>query len=139
MRRMLLQGRRLGFDSWVRKIPWKRQCNSPQHSCLENPMDSGAWRATELDPAERLSLPGRKDSGPLLSAGGSRICFSHAVQPLPSGPGDALRRKRLRSRGAPSAPHSSGTRPEPPHQQTQFCPSLLITQPGISDCSSNCA
>ena len=29
--------------------------------------------------------------------------------------------------------------PEPPHQQTQLCPSLLITQPGISDCSSNCA
>ena len=31
------------FDPWVRKIPWKREW---QPTCLENPMDRGAWRAT---------------------------------------------------------------------------------------------
>jgi len=39
----------------------------------------------------------------------------------------------------PSPPHMSGIHPEPPHQLTQFYPSLLITQHGISDCSSNYA
>ena len=28
------------------KIPWRRACNPLQHSCLENPMDRGAWWAT---------------------------------------------------------------------------------------------
>ena len=37
---------RRGFNPWVRKIPWKRKCNPCQHSCLENPKDRGAWRAT---------------------------------------------------------------------------------------------
>ena len=42
------QGRshkRRGFDSWVGKIPWRRACNPLQYSCLENPMDRGAWWA----------------------------------------------------------------------------------------------
>ena len=38
--------RRLGFDPWVKNIPWKRKCNPLQYSYLENPMDRGAWRAT---------------------------------------------------------------------------------------------
>ena len=25
------------------KIPWRRKCNALQYSCLENPMDGGAW------------------------------------------------------------------------------------------------
>ena len=33
------------FDSWVRKTPWRRHGNLLQYSCLENPMDTGAWRA----------------------------------------------------------------------------------------------
>ena len=28
-----------GFDPWVGKIPWR----SNPFSCLENPMDRGAW------------------------------------------------------------------------------------------------
>ena len=50
-----------GFDSWVRKIPWKRACNPLQYSCLENPMDRGGWRATihgvakESDTTQRLN------------------------------------------------------------------------------------
>ena len=34
------------FDPWVRKIPWRREWQSLQYSCLENPMDRGAWQAT---------------------------------------------------------------------------------------------
>ena len=33
-------------DPWVGKIPWRRNGNPLQHSCLENPMDRGAWWAT---------------------------------------------------------------------------------------------
>ena len=38
--------KRQGFNHWVRKIPCRRACNPLQYSCLENPMDRGAWRAT---------------------------------------------------------------------------------------------
>ena len=31
---------------WVGKIPWRRNGNPLQYSCLENPMDGGAWLAT---------------------------------------------------------------------------------------------
>ena len=39
------QCRRYGFDPWVGNIPWRRHGNPLQYSCLENPMDRGAWRA----------------------------------------------------------------------------------------------
>ena len=35
---------RLGFKSWVRKIPGVGNDNPLQHSCLENPVDKGAWQ-----------------------------------------------------------------------------------------------
>ena len=35
-----------GFDPWVEKIPGVGHGNPLQYSCLENPMDRGAWRAT---------------------------------------------------------------------------------------------
>ena len=38
--------KRHGFNFWVRKIPWRRKWQPTQHSCLENPMDRGAWWAT---------------------------------------------------------------------------------------------
>ena len=47
-------------DPWVRKIPWRRKWQSLPVSCLENPMDKEAWRATihgvtkELDTTKRL-------------------------------------------------------------------------------------
>ena len=41
-----LQCRRPGFDPWVGKIPWRRKWHPFQYSCLENPMDRGAWWAT---------------------------------------------------------------------------------------------
>ena len=35
-----------GFDPWVGKITGGRLSNPLQYSCLENPTDRGAWRAT---------------------------------------------------------------------------------------------
>ena len=39
------QCRRLKFNLWVRKIPWRRKWQPTQISCLRNPMDSRAWWA----------------------------------------------------------------------------------------------
>ena len=36
---------RYGFDPWVGKTTWRRARNPLQSSCLENPMDRGAWQA----------------------------------------------------------------------------------------------
>ena len=33
--------KRREFDPWVGTIPWSR---AQQYSCLENPMDRGAWQ-----------------------------------------------------------------------------------------------
>ena len=50
------------FSPWVRKIPGEGNGDSPQYSCLGNPMDRGAWRATvhrvakESDMTEQLSM-----------------------------------------------------------------------------------
>ena len=53
----LLQCGRSGFDPWVRKFPGEGNGNPLQYSCLENPMDGGAWcpwGRKELDTTERL-------------------------------------------------------------------------------------
>ena len=34
--------KRLKFNPWVGKIPWRKHGNPLQYSCLENPMDRGA-------------------------------------------------------------------------------------------------
>ena len=34
------------FNPWVGKVPWRRKWQPLQYSCLENPMDRGAWWAT---------------------------------------------------------------------------------------------
>ena len=35
------------FNPWFRMMPWRKGHGSPlQYSCLENPMDRGAWQAT---------------------------------------------------------------------------------------------
>ncbi|KAB0362934.1 hypothetical protein FD754_007090, partial [Muntiacus muntjak] len=41
---LIVSPRRCRFDPWVRKIPWRRNENLLQYSCLENPMDRGAWQ-----------------------------------------------------------------------------------------------
>ena len=38
--------KRISFDPWVRKIRRRRNGNPLQYSCLENPMDKGAWQTT---------------------------------------------------------------------------------------------
>ena len=35
-----------GFDPWVGKIPGEGHHNPLQYSCLENPINRGAWQAT---------------------------------------------------------------------------------------------
>ena len=45
-KRICLQHRTPGFDPWVGKIPREGKGYPPQYSCLGNPMDGGAWRAT---------------------------------------------------------------------------------------------
>ena len=36
-------------ETWVQSlgwaVPWRRECNPLQYSCLENPMDRGVWWA----------------------------------------------------------------------------------------------
>ena len=39
--------KRLGFDPWVGKMPWRRAGQPLQYFCLENPMDRGAWWVTD--------------------------------------------------------------------------------------------
>ena len=40
------QQRNLAASNLTGKIPWKREWQPPPDSCLENPMDRGAWQAT---------------------------------------------------------------------------------------------
>ena len=40
------QSGRRRFSSWVGKVLWRRQGQCSPVTCLENPMDRGAWRAT---------------------------------------------------------------------------------------------
>ena len=39
--------KRHGFDSWVRKIPWRRKWQPTPVFLLENPLDRGAWWAAK--------------------------------------------------------------------------------------------
>ena len=82
--------KRLGFDPWVRKIPCKRAYwGGLQYSCLENPMDRGAWWATvhrvaESGTAEWLSAqPSRQNDPTLLIC--TELCVrSHCACPAQS-------------------------------------------------------
>ena len=38
--------RKRGFDPWAGKIPWRRNDNLLQCSCLGNPVDKGDWWGT---------------------------------------------------------------------------------------------
>ena len=57
MESVCLQCGRPGFDPWVGNFPGEGNGNPLQYSCLENPMDGGAWcpwGRKELDTTERL-------------------------------------------------------------------------------------
>ena len=49
--------RRPGFNSWVRKIPWRRKWLPTLVFFLENPMDRGAWQATAHGIAKSQTQP----------------------------------------------------------------------------------
>ena len=51
--------RRHGFHLWVEKIPWRRAWRPLKYSCLENPMDRGAWQTTVRGVAKRWTQPKR--------------------------------------------------------------------------------
>ena len=38
--------KRHGFNPWFGKIPWRGHGNPLQYSCLDNPINRGAWQAT---------------------------------------------------------------------------------------------
>ena len=64
--------KRRRFDPWVRKLPWRGHCSPLPYSCLENPKDRGAWRATvhdvtESDMTERLSMHAKVAPAPIVS------------------------------------------------------------------------
>ena len=41
-----MKGKKCRIDSWVGRSPGRGNGNPLQYSCLENPMDRGAWWAT---------------------------------------------------------------------------------------------
>ena len=43
---MVRKRKRGSIDPWVRKIPCRKDGNPLQYTCLEKPMDRGAWRGT---------------------------------------------------------------------------------------------
>ena len=48
------QCRRLGFDPWVRKIPWRKNGNPLQDSCLKNPLEEpGRLQSVRLQESDR--------------------------------------------------------------------------------------
>ena len=58
------------FNPWVGKIPWRRNCNPLDYSCLENSLGRGAWRATVHSVAKS-----QQDW--------SDLAHTHAVHPTP--------------------------------------------------------
>ena len=46
------QCKRRRFDPWGKKVPWSRNDNPFQYSCLENSTDRRAWWATVDEAAE---------------------------------------------------------------------------------------
>ena len=46
MKRTCIQSRRSGFNPWVGEISWKSEWEPIPYSCLENPMNRGAWWVT---------------------------------------------------------------------------------------------
>ena len=68
--RVCLQGSRPGFCPWVGKIPWRREWQPIQYSCLENFWDRGnnPWDRIESGTIEWLTLcsDNQDDSEPVL-------------------------------------------------------------------------
>ena len=72
---LLLPGPR--FNPWVGKIPWRRACNPFQYSCLDIPMDRGAWQAALSSGIWNLGVFSRRCTGESLPLRGD---FIHRVE-----------------------------------------------------------
>ena len=60
-----------GFDPWVGGIPWRRARRPLRYSCLENPVDRGAWQAAARGVTQSLARLQRLSARvQLLSAAG---------------------------------------------------------------------
>ena len=46
--------RETGFNPWVRKILWRRECNPLQYSCLQNSKDRGALHLSAMSAKELI-------------------------------------------------------------------------------------
>ena len=75
--------RRWTLDSWVGKIPGVGYGNLLQHSCLENPMDRGPWRATAhgITKSWTQLTPMQADGGMCLLTAALRSCPWHLQLP----------------------------------------------------------
>ena len=88
------------WETWVQslgqEVPWRRKWHPLQYSCLENPVDGGAWCPwghKELDTTEQLHFYFNLDFGasclPELSGK-----HTQAAQPLTFGPVGCYARER---------------------------------------------
>ena len=65
--------KRCGFDPRLGRYPGERKGNPLQYSCLENPMDTGTWRATVHEVTKsrtwlkRLSMHAKKSRWDLVN------------------------------------------------------------------------
>ena len=106
------------FSLQVGKIPWGGYSNPLQRSCLENPMDRGAWRIPRIEePGEshgQRSLENPMDRGPGESHGQRawRIPWIEGLEnPMDRGPGESHGQRSLANlmdRGAWRIPWIAG-------------------------------
>ena len=90
--RICLQSKRQRFDPCVGKTPGGGLGNPPQCSCLENPMDGGAWRATVHGVTKgRTRLKGLRCTtpppGPLAQSVPASVRAARSVKSRASEPG----------------------------------------------------
>ena len=76
--------KRCRFSPWVRKISWRRACNPLQDSCLENPMDRGAWRVTVHGVTVSSYTHTRTHTAPVHCS--ASACLFHLTDPLENAP-----------------------------------------------------
>ena len=82
-----MRRRKLGFNSWVKKVPWRRKWQSALVFVLGNPMDRGTWQApvhgvTESGTTEQLSTHRDFSSGAVVE---NLLCNAGEMGSIPQG------------------------------------------------------